>query len=397
MILVASIEQRYDRTPDGKVWTPMFDYSFWTRYLTVFEGVRVVARVRDVTAVPGNNRRADGDGVSFAALPYYLGPWQYLVRALEVTSAARNAIRSSDAVLLRVDSQIAACMYPRLRGASHPYGVEVVVDPYDVFSPGAFSHPLRRFFRWKFTRQLKQQCADACAAAYVTKYALQSRYPPGPEAVSTHYSSAELPDEAFVARPRERVEGKRRFRIITVAALEDRRKGHDVLFAAAARCLRAGLDMQLVLVGEGKNRADLEALAERLGLGGAVQFRGQLSTAAVRTELDSADVFVLPSRGEGLPRAAIEAMARALPAIGTTTCGYPELLPPEDLVAPGDAVQLAEKLKEVMGSAERMARMSARNLETAREYHGDILRARRIGFYRKLRSRTEAWLCRARG
>ena len=45
MNVVVALEQRFDRTPDGAVWTPMvFARSFWTRYLDVFDAVRIVAR-----------------------------------------------------------------------------------------------------------------------------------------------------------------------------------------------------------------------------------------------------------------------------------------------------------------------------------------------------------------
>ena len=88
----------------------------------------------------------------------------------------------------------------------------------------------------------------------------------------------------------------------------------------------------------------------------------------------------------------IEAMARALPCIGSTVGGIPELLPPEDMVFPGDAGALARKIREVVTDPARMARMSARNLKMAREYRGEILRERRIAFYRYVRERTKEWL-----
>jgi len=392
MTVVITIEQRFDRTPDGGIWAPMFGYSFWQRYLTVFDTVRVVARVRDVSEVPSHFSRADGDRVTFAGVAHYIGPLQYAIRSRQVRSAARRAIGPGDAVILRVDSQIAACVYPVLRRTGHPYGVEVVVDPYDVFAPGSFKHPLRPFFRWKFTRQLRQQCAASGAAAYVTSRMLQLRYPPPPSAFATSYSSIELPAHAFANEPRIIVGKAGPFTLTIVAALEDMRKGHDILFKAMQVCLRDGLDLQLEVIGDGRSRPALEALATKLAIRPRVTFVGQLNAQEVRTHLDGADLFVLPSRGEGLPRAAIEAMARGLPALGTTVGGFPELLPIEDLVPPGDVHCLARKIREILGSPERMATMSARNLERAKEYREEILRSRQTAFYRFLRERTSAWL-----
>jgi glycosyltransferase involved in cell wall biosynthesis len=122
-----------------------------------------------------------------------------------------------------------------------------------------------------------------------------------------------------------------------------------------------------------------------------VRFLGWLPGGpAVRSELDAADLFALPSRQEGLPRAMVEAMARALPCVGSTVGGIPELLLAEDLVPPGDARALARKIREMLTTPGRMTRMSARNLEKARVYREEALAGRRRAFYRHVREMTEA-------
>jgi glycosyltransferase involved in cell wall biosynthesis len=149
----------------------------------------------------------------------------------------------------------------------------------------------------------------------------------------------------------------------------------------------------LTLVGDGRCRPDLERSAAAAGVGERVRFAGQLSTPeAVRRELDAADLFVLPSFAEGLPRAMIEAMARSLPCIGSTAGGIPELLPPEHLVRPGDAAGLARAIRTVVTDPQQMTQMAARSLEQAREYRHELLRERRIAFYRHARESAEAWL-----
>jgi glycosyltransferase involved in cell wall biosynthesis len=394
MKLIVVLDHCFHRTPDQAVWTLVTcPHSFWMRYLEVFDSVRVVSRVREVSSVSSNWKRADGEGVSFAAVPSYVGPWQYLIQATQVQRAARNAVGANDAVILRVASQIANCIEPLLRQTGHPYGVEVVNDPYDVFAPGSVRHPLRPFFRWLFPRQLRRQCAGACAAAYVTKYALQHRYPPASEAFSTHYSSVELPEAAFVPVPRSLGQRGQTFTLITVGTLAQLYKAPDVLINAIALCVEQGLDLKLILVGDGKHRRELETQAEKLGLGERVCFLGQLTVGdAVRAQLDRADLFVLPSYQEGLPRAMIEAMARGLPCIGSTVGGIPELLPEEDMVSPGNASALASKIREVASNPERLVRMSASNLEKAKDYKEAVLRERRMAFYRYVREQTEVWL-----
>ncbi|MER3422059.1 MAG: hypothetical protein C4293_01310, partial [Nitrospiraceae bacterium] len=75
----------------------------------------------------------------------------------------------------------------------------IVSDPSDVFARGVIDHPLRPLLRLYFSHQLKRQCRDACAAAYVTKETLQRRYPPGPGVFHAFYSDVELDDEAFAS------------------------------------------------------------------------------------------------------------------------------------------------------------------------------------------------------
>lgn len=394
MNVVVALEHRFDSTPDGTVWTSaQFAYGFWTRYLEVFEHVRVVARVREVSSAPPDWKRADGEGVSFAAVPYYIGPWQYLLRVQEVQRAARKAVGVRDAVILRVSSQIAACIEPLLIRTGHPYGVEVVCDPYDVFAPGSIKHPLRPFFRWLSPRELKRQCTGACAAAYVTEEVLQRRYPPAPEAFSTHYSSVELPVTAFVTAPYLPHSGRGLLTLINIGSMAQMYKAQDVLIDAIAACVREKANFKLILVGDGKHRAELETQAAKLGLKERIQFLGQLSAGDdVLEQLDRADLFVLPSHQEGLPRAMIEAMARGLPCIGSTVGGIPELLPSEDMVPPGDVAALANKICEVVTDPERMARMSVLNLEKAKNYKEEVLRKRRNNFYHQVRENTQAWL-----
>jgi glycosyltransferase involved in cell wall biosynthesis len=202
-----------------------------------------------------------------------------------------------------------------------------------------------------------------------------------------------LPADAIVAEPRAGVKQSGPFHLISVVTFDRLYKGPDTLVEAVSACVKRNPNIDLTFVGDGRMRAEIKQLAQQLGLAGRVRFAGLLSSsAAVRCELDAADLFVLPSRVEGLPKAVVEAMARALPCIGSTVGGIPELLPAEDLVPPNDPATLARRIEEVLGNPKRLQRMSARNLATAQHYRSDILRARRIGFYSALRSHTAQWL-----
>jgi glycosyltransferase involved in cell wall biosynthesis len=394
MNVLIVLDYKFMRSPEGAVWTAVGQaYSFWARYLEVFDAVRVVARLVDVPVADPRWLRADGPSVTFVAVPPYHGPMEYALRRGEIRNAVVRSFSAADAVVLRVGSVLADAVLPRLMKEGHPYAVEVIGDPWDTFSPGAMKHPLRAFFRRWFAHRLRAQCSGASAAAYVTEEALQRRYPAAPGSLMAGFSDVELPPEAFVAEPRPIRVGRECTAIITVGTLEQLYKSQDVLIDAVGQEVRDGQDLRLVFVGDGQYRTALEERARKQGLGGRVKFLGWLpSGKTVRAELDAAGLFGLPSRQEGLPRAMVEAMARGLPCLGSTVGGIPELLPAEDMVPPGDARKLAQKIREMVTDPGRMAMMSARNLEKAKGYREDALAGRRRAFFRHVREMTEAAL-----
>ena len=299
------------------------------------------------------------------------------------------AVYPVDAVILRVPSTLSMLLSGKLFRTGHPYAVEVVGDPYDVFAPGAVRHPLRPFLRWRFTREMKIQCRHAAVATYVTAAALQRRYPPGPDTRAFCFSDVQL-DRFLVASPRPEVM-KDHWTLITVGSLAQLYKAPDVQIDALHLCRARGLDVRLLIIGDGRHRTELAQRAAKLGIGPHVEFLGQLPAgSAIRDVLDRADLFLMPSRTEGLPRARLEAMARALPCIGSHVGGIPELLPADDRVSPGNPTALSQKIWDVVSNPARMALMSSRNLQKSREFTEDALRATRLAFFRSVRDRAPA-------
>jgi glycosyltransferase involved in cell wall biosynthesis len=401
-----TLEHRFLRTPDGAMWTPtVFAYPFWKRYLAVFEQVRIVARVLDAGEVPPESKRVDGPGVIVHPVPHYHGPLQFANRLPGICKALRESIANEDAVIMRVPSFLSVILEPMLRLSGRPYCLEVVGDPYDVFAPGVVKHPLRPVIRHLLTKTLQRQCRHAAGVAYVTKSALQKRYPCssctsgvsdvelGREAFCSHFSSIELAPAQLLNSAREDSMRDRTGTIAFVGSLEQLYKAPDVLLKAVARCVQAGFDLELLIVGDGRYRGMLEKLARDLGIAARCHFLGQVPAgAAVQQVLDAADLFVLPSRTEGLPRAMIEAMARSLPCIGSRVGGIPELLPEEDMVSPGDITGLATKIQEMLSDRRRRRQTSQRNNMVAREYVDTKLQQVRTEYYTHVRDAMRRWL-----
>lgn len=143
-------------------------------------------------------------------------------------------------------------------------------------------------------------------------------------------------------------------------------KGLKVLLAAAARIVEKVPAFRCLIVGEGHQRAELEALIADLGLHDVVQLLGGRSQDEVAHLLGRADLFVLPSvvapsgQMEGIPVALMEAMASRLPVVSTRISGIPELI--EDkvsgfLVPPGDEAALTEAILSLCRDPELRKRM----------------------------------------
>jgi glycosyltransferase involved in cell wall biosynthesis len=147
-----------------------------------------------------------------------------------------------------------------------------------------------------------------------------------------------------------------------------RQKGVDVLLDALA--LVRDHPWQLVVAGDGPERAPLAEQVSRLGLADRVHFRGWVQREDLPDLYRSADVFVFPSHDEGMPNVVLEAMASALPIIATRVPGNDELVRDNGkLVPPGDARAFAEALQPLLSS------------ETLREQLANSSRALAVAHY----------------
>ena|GEM_PF-376571 len=158
------------------------------------------------------------------------------------------------------------------------------------------------------------------------------------------------------------------YRVISVASLS-RFKGHDVLIRAMGLLAGRGVTATCEIVGEGEERARLEALIRELGIRDRVKLLGGKPPDVVGELLKSARCFVLASRvderghRDGIPVALMEAMARSVPCVASGISGIPELIKDGEtglLVAPENPAALADAIQKLLDDPDMAGKIAER-------------------------------------
>ena len=158
-------------------------------------------------------------------------------------------------------------------------------------------------------------------------------------------------------------------------------KGVPFLLEAFAGARAAYPDARLTLVGDGPDRAALEARASALGLTGIARFVGYRSQEEVAAMLSEADMLVLPSFAEGLPVVLMEALASRVPVIATPVAGVSELVRDGEtglLVPPGDIDGLATALNQLLGDPKLCRRLGEAGRAAVLDRHDIARQAERL-------------------
>jgi glycosyltransferase involved in cell wall biosynthesis len=180
--------------------------------------------------------------------------------------------------------------------------------------------------------------------------------------------------------------------VIGVVGLLRPQKAHHVLLRATALLAREWPSIQVLLVGDGPERAALERLAREFGVQDKVRFLGYRPD--VPDVLRALNIAVCCSDFEGSPAAVLEYMDAGLPVVATSVGGIPDLIEPglHGLLVPaGDSGALAEALAELLRDPERGREMGARGQERRRaEFDLDVMIHRLEDLYYELLEKRAA-------
>lgn len=358
-------EVRLHRAPDGQVRAvdASSGAAAWDVYVERLGAAELAARVG-----PTEDSGVPVGAITVHPLPFYSGPRQLLRRLPRITLAVLAATADDSFCLFRLPGTLGLVGGAWCRLRRRPYAVEVVGDPASVLGSGVLGPVGRRLAR-AGSAAMRWVVAGAAGGRYVTERSLQRLYPLAAGVPEHHYSNVRLADEDFTPAPRPSRPVRR---LLAVGSQDQLYKGHDDLIRAVALLGVRGVDVELGLVGDGRHHATLQELARSSGVADRVTFHGRVNDrAALRELLDQADLFCMPSRAEGLPRALIEAMARGLPAVGTEAGGIPELLAPAYRVPSSDPAALAEICERFHDGSLDAGRASVAGWSRAQEFRPD--------------------------
>lgn len=375
---------------DGQIWSEgQFGADGWERYLDQFDKLTVVGREGRMPDRPlGQLTRSSRRGVAFHIFRDLSNLRSLLRPGGQALRDMRALVRDHDAVIARLPSEMGQIAAAAARLEGKPCCVEIVGCPWDGLR--YYGGAKARLYAPLAAARLRRAARRSDHVSYVTSDFLQRRYPSRATNLLSASDVALPPPDPTVLTERLRRATGDMISLGVIGTLKSRSKGVQLLMRALARA-RADLPpLQLRVLGQG----DLEPWrreAAELGVGDLVRFDGTLPRQdQVLRWLDTIDIYLQPSLQEGLPRALIEAMSRGCPAIASTAGGIPELLPPEDLVKPGDEFALAELLVRRIANRDWMARSATRNWERARDFDPILLDQRRERFWRTFRRASAA-------
>lgn len=359
--------------------------EMFSRYFAVVDKLVIMVRTytSDKTYQELNMKPLTLDNIEVIEVDNLNSPKGYLIDKVVFEKRLPNLLKNVDMIFARMPSNISNVVLKFALKIHKPYLVEVGGDAWDSF----WNHSIMgKIVAPSMYANEKKYVAKADFATYVTEEYLQKRYPNHNK--TTNCSNVYLePMEENVLRERlNRIENMDSQHIVFGQALhliDVRYKGAHLFVKAMGKLKEKGIIVEYQLVGDGTGNF-IKKQAEKYGVSEQIKYLGILKKEEIFEWLKQIDVYVQPSKQEGLPRSVIEAMSTGSAAIGSNIAGIPELLDKECLFDP-------DKNEEIVAAVERMfdkkelSRQSKRNFEKAKKYNIEDIEKRRRKIFEEYR------------
>lgn len=383
-------DHRFVLDREGRVYsTGQYSADIMARYESAFGDVHIAGRSQPITeALAGRLNLIQPDTSRFVSIPDLSSLRSLLIKDHEAVARLTRTIKSVDVVVARLPSEIGLMAIDIARQQGKPVIVEVVACVWDgLLSHGSLTALLYAPIAYA---RMRKAVSRSNRTIYVTKYFLQKRYPNSGRQANISNVQIAPPDPAILDRRLATIAGdKSGLTFGMIAAMFHNEKRVDIAIKALALAIqsRPDLELKLEVVGAG-DTSSLRKMAEELGVGDRVKFLGVLPHGEkLFSWIDSVDAYIQTSFQEGLPRALIETMSRATPALASSAGGTAELIRHECLHKPGDAVTLSRQMIAATNAEWREA-MAKANFEKSKAYASDILNARRKAFWASIADRA---------
>ena len=373
---------------DGKFYAANQEgYDFFQRYLRIFEELRIVCRCKEENPIKSTRVVLDDNCIDVVRITDFHRPKQYALKYFQVGREIKGAVKGCDRAVFRLPSTVAFRVWKIFRKTGLPYACEIVYDAKDGVS--ASTNVVNKLLWVKIHNDMQKACFKAVGVSCVTEHYLQQRYfTKVKDGFSSHYSSLSL-DKSFYTSARSFPTNKT-LGIAHVAkqVAFNGRKGINQIIEALAILKGKGVVVNATFAGKDYNGGieKLKQYAASLEVGNQVHFPGFISRTELSELLDKSDLYVMPTKAEGLPRVIIEAMAKGLPCISSPVSGNPELLSSHYLVEYYNVETLAERIRELASDKEAYEKASSENYLNSLKYEASLLQERRDAFYYQLKS-----------
>lgn len=349
-------------------------YSYLADEVSFMMRTKPISGDRKFTLVPKK--------VKVISVPNFKSPKTYFTMKRKAEQIVEQQIKRSDIIVLRSQSSIAQLALPYMHKYQKPYIIESVGCSWDSYWNHGLLGKLVAPYMYMKT---KAAIAEAQYVYYVTTEFLQTRYPTkGKTVCCSNVVLDKLEERTLSARLKKirKFNPTKKLVLGTAAALDTRYKGHEYVIKALKSLINAGYNVEYRLAGgmtSSKPNSFLEDLAKEENVLDRVVFCGSLSSDQMAAYYDSLDIYIQPSKQEGLPRAVIEAMSRGCPAIGTNIAGIPELIQEDFLFKKGSSAEVIMALNRILKSD--LSKIAEENFNKAKEYERDKLIRKRERFY----------------
>lgn len=290
----------------------------------------------------------------------------------------RTLIERVDVVVSHLPSNIGMEAIKIAKELGKPYFVGIVGCAWDAY----WNYGVKgKLFAIPYYLMMRKYVKEAKYAFYVTQKFLQGRYPCN--GLTIGCSNVEIPPckDEILEKRLVHIESTESnvVNIVTCANIEVPYKGQQYIISAITKLNKEGYRKYHYHLVGGGSKDRLMELTNKLRMNDYVHFVGMIPHEKIFDFLDSMDVYMQPSRQEGLPRAVIEALSRAMPTFGARTAGIPELLLDECVFDNGAVDQIQTMLQNL--DKKKMTEYAKRNFEESRNYTSDILNQRRSNFF----------------